>query len=156
MSPSLLQRTRPDMLDDALLRPGRLERHIYVPAPDEVSRKKIFEVYLGGETGSILAKDVDVDELVKHTEGYAGADIESLVREAKMAAMREFILTMGDRDEKDRIDAIKNVMLTKAHFDAALLKVKGSLDRESIEKSRAAGMGDAVQSGAAGDSRQGG
>ena len=126
---------RPDMLDDALLRPGRLERHIYVPAPDEVSRKKIFEVYLGGETGSILAKDVDVDELVKHTEGYAGADIESLVREAKMAAMREFILTMGDRDEKDRIDAIKNVMLTKAHFDAALLKVKGSLDRESIEKS---------------------
>ncbi|WML66602.1 MAG: VCP-like ATPase [Methanoregula sp. SKADARSKE-2] len=126
---------RPDMLDDALLRPGRLERHIYVPAPDEESRKKIFEVYLGGETGSILAKDVDVDELVKRTEGYAGADIESLVREAKMAAMREFILTMGDRDEKDRIDAIKNVMLTKAHFDAALLKVKGSLDRESIEKS---------------------
>jgi len=126
---------RPDMLDDALLRPGRLERHIYVPAPDEESRKKIFEVYLGGDTGSILAKDVDVDALVKHTEGYAGADIESLVREVKMAAMREFILTMGDRDEKDRIDAIKNVMLTKAHFDAALLKVKGSLDRESIEKS---------------------
>ncbi len=126
---------RPDMLDDALLRPGRLERHIYVPAPDAESRKKIFEVYLGGETGSILARDVDVDELVRHTEGYAGADIESLVREAKMAAMREFIVTMGDRDEKDRIDAIKNVMLTKAHFDAALLKVKGSLDHESIEKS---------------------
>jgi len=126
---------RPDMLDDALLRPGRLERHIYVPAPDEESRKKIFEVYLGGETGSILAKDVDINTLVKQTEGYVGADIESLVREAKMAAMREFIILMGNRGEQERKDAIKNVMITRAHFDAALLNVRGSLDREAIETS---------------------
>ena len=126
---------RPDMLDDALLRPGRLERHIYVPAPDEESRKKIFEVYLGGETGNILAKDVEVDALVKQTEGYVGADIEALVREAKMAAMRDFIVQMGGRTEQERMDAIKNVMLTRAHFDAALLKVKGSLDADALEKS---------------------
>jgi transitional endoplasmic reticulum ATPase len=126
---------RPDMLDDALLRPGRLERHIYVPAPDEESRKKIFEVYLGGETGSILAKDVDADELVKQTEGYVGADIEALVRDAKMAAMREFIVQMGSRSEQERIDAIKNVMLTKAHFESALTRVRGSLDRDAIEAS---------------------
>jgi transitional endoplasmic reticulum ATPase len=126
---------RPDMLDDALLRPGRLERHIYVPAPDEESRKKIFDVYLGGETGSILAKDVDIDALVKKTEGYVGADIEALVREAKMAAMRDFIVQMGNRSEQERKDAIKNVMLTKAHFDKAVTKVKGSLDDETIEKS---------------------
>ena len=116
---------RPDMLDDALLRPGRLERHIYVPAPDEESRKKIFDVYLGGETGNILAKDVDIDALVKKTEGYVGADIEALVREAKMAAMRDFIVQMGGRSEQERKDAIKNVMLTKAHFDAALLEGEG-------------------------------
>ena len=126
---------RPDMLDDALLRPGRLERHIYVPAPDEESRKKIFDVYLGGKTGSILAKDVDVGALVKKTTGYVGADIEALVREAKMAAMRDFIVQMGTRSEQERKDAIKNVMLTKAHFDAAILKVKGSLDEDAIEKS---------------------
>ncbi len=126
---------RPDMLDDALLRPGRLERHIYVPAPDEESRKKILEVYLGGEAGNILSKDVDIDALVKQTEGYVGADIESLVREAKMAAMREFIVLMGDRGEQERNDAIINVMITKAHFDAALLNVRGSLDREAIEVS---------------------
>jgi transitional endoplasmic reticulum ATPase len=126
---------RPDMLDDALLRPGRLERHIYVPAPDKECRKKIFEVYLGGETGSILSKDVDIDSMVKLTEGYVGADIESLVREAKMAAMREFIALMGKRGEQERKDAIKNVMITKAHFDAALLNVRGSLDREGIETS---------------------
>jgi transitional endoplasmic reticulum ATPase len=126
---------RPDMLDDALLRPGRLERHIYVPAPDAESRKKIFDVYLGGETGNILAKDVDVEALVKQTEGYVGADIEALVREAKMAAMRDFIVQMGGRNEQERKDAIKNVMLTKAHFDTALLRVKGSLDADAIEKS---------------------
>jgi len=126
---------RPDMLDDALLRPGRLERHIYVPAPDEESRKKIFEVYLGGDTQNILAKDVDVGALVKQTEGYVGADIEAVVREAKMAAMRDFIVQMADRTEQERKDAIKNVMLTKAHFDAAIMKVKGSLDREAIEQS---------------------
>jgi transitional endoplasmic reticulum ATPase len=126
---------RPDMLDDALLRPGRLERHIYVPAPDEESRRKIFEVYLGGETRDILAKDMDIDTLVKKTEGYVGADIEALVREAKMAAMRDFIVQMGDRTEQERKDAIKNVMLTKAHFDEALLKVRGSLDADAREKS---------------------
>ena len=126
---------RPDMLDEALLRPGRLERHIYVPAPDEESRKKIFDVYLGGETAPILAKDVDVGLLVKKTEGYVGADIEALVREAKMVAMRDFILGMGMRSDQERRDAIQNVMLTRAHFDAALLRVKSSLDEDAIEKS---------------------
>jgi len=126
---------RPDMLDEALLRPGRLERHIYVPAPDEESRRKIFEVYLGGETGDIIAKDVDIETLVRQTEGYVGADIEALVREAKMAAMRDFIIQMESRNEQERKDAIKNLMLTKAHFDAAVFNVKGSLDRDAIEKS---------------------
>ncbi|PKL64921.1 MAG: AAA family ATPase [Methanomicrobiales archaeon HGW-Methanomicrobiales-3] len=126
---------RPDMLDDAILRPGRLERHIFVPAPDEESRRKIFDVYLGGETGAILAKDIDIDAMVKGTEGYVGADIEAVVREAKMAAMRDFIITMGGSTEQERKDAIKNVMLTKAHFDAAIQKVKGSLDRDAVEQS---------------------
>jgi len=125
---------RPDMLDDALLRPGRIERHIYVPAPDEESRRKIFDVYLG-DSASLLAKDVDVEALVKQTEGYVGADIEALVREAKMGAMREFIRTMADKSEQERADAIKNVMITKAHFTEAMGKVRASLDDDAIEKS---------------------
>ena len=64
-----------------------------------------------------------------------GADIEALVREAKMAAMRDFIVQMGGRGEQERKDAIKNVMLTKAHFEEALLKVRGSLDEAGMEKS---------------------
>jgi transitional endoplasmic reticulum ATPase len=125
---------RPDMLDDALLRPGRLERHIYVPAPDEESRRKIFEVYLR-DANAILAKDISTDDLVKQTEGYVGADIEALVREAKMGAMREFIVAMADKTEQERIDAVKNVMITKEHFITAMGKVKASLDRDAIEKS---------------------
>ncbi len=126
---------RPDMLDEALLRPGRLERHIYVPAPDEESRRKIFEVFLGGDTGNILSKDIDIEALVKKTQGYVGADIEALVREAKMAAMRDFIILMGTSSEQERTDAVKDVMLTTAHFDAAIYKVRGSLDLDALEKS---------------------
>ncbi len=87
---------RPDMLDPALMRPGRIERHIYVPPPDKESRKKIFEVYLKG-ADTLLAADVDIDALVDETDAYVGADIEALVREAKLGAMREFITAMAGK-----------------------------------------------------------
>ena len=123
---------RPDMIDPALLRPGRLDRHLYVPPPDEEGRKKIFDVYLG-QAGDLLAGDIDVDGLVAKTDGFVGADIEALVREAKLAAMREFISVMKDTTDQERADAAANIRLTRAHFDAALEKVKGSLDRDSLE-----------------------
>ena len=126
---------RPDMLDNALLRPGRLERHIYVPAPDAESRRKIFDVYLGGEMAAILAEDLDIELLVNQTEGYVGADIEALVREAKMSAMRDFITRMGTHSEQERKEAIGSVMLTGAHFAEALLRVTGSLDQDTMETS---------------------
>ena len=123
---------RPDMIDTALLRPGRLDRHVYVPPPDEEGRRKIFEVYLG-RAGDLLADDVDVADLVGRTEGFVGADIEALVREAKLAAMREFITVMGEKTDQERADAAANIRLTRAHFDAALERVKGSLDRDALE-----------------------
>ncbi|HOT94752.1 MAG TPA: CDC48 family AAA ATPase [Methanoregulaceae archaeon] len=123
---------RPDMIDPALLRPGRLDRHLYVPPPDEEGRKKIFQVYLG-QAGDLLAGDIDVDALVARTDGFVGADIEALVREAKLAAMREFISVMKDKTDQERADAAANIRLTRAHFDAALEKVKGSLDRDALE-----------------------
>jgi transitional endoplasmic reticulum ATPase len=123
---------RPDMIDTALLRPGRLDRHVYVPPPDEEGRRKIFEVYLG-RSEDLLTSDISIDDLVARTEGFVGADIEALVREAKLAAMREFISRMGDRTDQERADAAANIRLTGAHFDAALDKVKGSLDRDAIE-----------------------
>ncbi len=124
---------RPDMIDGALLRPGRLDRLIYVPPPDADARRKIFEVYLRNAE-QILAGDIDIDELVGLTEGYVGADIANLVREAKLSAMREFLSTMGGRSESERMEAIENVRITRRHFDEAMGKVRGSMDRESIQE----------------------
>ncbi len=76
---------RPDLIDDALLRPGRLDRHVHVPVPDEDARRAIFEVHTRDKP---LADDVDLDRLARRTEGYVGADIEAVAREASMAATR--------------------------------------------------------------------
>ena len=120
------------MIDPALLRPGRLERHIYVPPPDEEGRRKIFEVY-SGHADALLAKDISIDDLVKATDGYVGADIEGLVREAKLGAMREFITVMGDKNEQERQDAVVNIRITRSHFEEAEKRVKGSLDQDALE-----------------------
>ncbi|MFA5294553.1 MAG: CDC48 family AAA ATPase [Methanoregulaceae archaeon] len=123
---------RPDMLDPALMRPGRMERHIYVPPPDAESRKKIFAVYLR-DAETLLADDVRIDDLIDKTEHYVGADIEALVREAKLAAMREFITMMAGKSPEEMGDAAINIRLTGNHFEEARKKVKGSLDDEALE-----------------------
>ncbi|NLA99741.1 MAG: CDC48 family AAA ATPase [Methanomicrobiales archaeon] len=123
---------RPDMLDDALLRPGRFDRIIYVPPPDREGRKKIFEVYL--KNRELLANDVNIEELVDRTEGYVGADVEALVREAKTSAMREFIALMAGKTEEERRQAIGNVRITKTHFEDALTRVRGTLDLDRLEE----------------------
>ncbi|MDD1670477.1 MAG: AAA family ATPase, partial [Methanomicrobiales archaeon] len=124
---------RPDMIDPALLRPGRLDRIIYVPPPDAESRRKIFEVYHAGAQ-AILSPEIGEDGLVDRTDGYVGADIEALVREAKLAAMREVVATFGGMSEAERREAVKKVQVTPAHFDAAFGRVKGSLDRDTLEE----------------------
>ena len=70
---------RPDIIDPALLRPGRFDELIMVPVPDAESRRSIFEVHLKKMP---LDKDVNIDELVSLTEQYTGADIAAVVRKA--------------------------------------------------------------------------
>jgi transitional endoplasmic reticulum ATPase len=77
---------RPDIVDPAVLRPGRFDRLVYVPEPDEQSRLQIFKIYTKGMP---LAKDVDLATLVTMSKGYSGADIEGLCREAAMHALRK-------------------------------------------------------------------
>lgn len=76
---------RPDMVDPAVLRPGRFDRLIYVPEPDEKSRTQIFKIYTKNVP---LAKDVNLSQLIAMTKNYSGADIEALCREAAMHALR--------------------------------------------------------------------
>ncbi len=107
---------RPDMLDPALLRPGRFDRVILVDIPDEESRKKILEVHM---KNTPVSKDVNAEELVKLTEGFVGADIESLVREAALNALRT------DKDAK---------VVTRRDFEEALTRVKASVSKESAQR----------------------
>ena len=120
---------RPDMIDPALLRPGRLEQHIFVPPPDENGRKQILEVYLKGIT-SMMAEDLDTGWLVQETDGFVGADLESLVREAKMVAIREFVKAMAGHDAQEISLAVSSVKIYKRHFEEALKRVRPSLDKE--------------------------
>jgi len=109
---------RPDMLDPALLRPGRFDRVILVDIPDASSRKSIFEVHT---KATPLASDVDLNELVRRTEGFVGADIEALVREAALQALRR---DMGAK------------YVTKEDFEVAFLTVKPSVSTETAKHYR--------------------
>ncbi len=96
---------RPDIVDPAVLRPGRFDRLIYVPEPDEKSRLQIFKIYTKNMP---LAKDVGLSQLVAIAKNYSGADIEALCREAGMHALRRDVnakeVTMIDFQE-----AIKSI-----------------------------------------------
>jgi transitional endoplasmic reticulum ATPase len=100
---------RPDIVDPALLRPGRFDRLIYVPEPDEKARLEIFKLYTKGMP---LAKDVDLVESAAKSKGYSGADIDGLCREAAMNALR--------RDAKSSV-------VTLADFQKAIDKIGPSI-----------------------------
>ena len=119
---------RPDLIDSALLRPGRLDRHIHVPVPDEEARRAIFAIHTSNKP---LAEAVDLDKLAEQTEGYVGADIEAVCREASLAATREFIRSV-DPDEID--ESIGNVLISEEHFETALDEVGPSVDVSTRER----------------------
>jgi transitional endoplasmic reticulum ATPase len=95
---------RPDIVDPALIRPGRIDRFVLIPPPDEKTRLEIFKVH----TKNTPLKSVDLKEWAKETEGFSGADIEALVREAAMSALREDIKSKEVR-EKHFEDAFKRM-----------------------------------------------
>ena len=105
---------RPDIIDPALMRPGRFDRLVYVRPPDRNSRLAIFKIHTRNMP---LSDDVDLEELAEMTEGYVGADIEAVCREAVMLALRE------------DINAEKVHM---RHFLEALKKVKPSVSESML------------------------
>ncbi|MEM1577227.1 MAG: CDC48 family AAA ATPase, partial [Archaeoglobaceae archaeon] len=105
---------RPDILDPALLRPGRFDRLVYVKPPDRKSRLSIFRIHTKNMP---LAEDVDLEELAEITEGYVGADIEAICREAVMLALRE-------DPNAERVEM--------RHFLEALKKIKPSVNEAML------------------------
>jgi len=118
---------RPDIIDPALLRPGRFDRLVYVPPPDETARFEILKVHTRKlkVSDEIKANDFSyLKDLAARTEGYTGADLASLVREAAMLALRESV--------EQKLEHAKPV--EKKHFEEALKIVKPSLTKFDIEK----------------------
>ncbi|MEM4246379.1 MAG: CDC48 family AAA ATPase [Candidatus Bathyarchaeia archaeon] len=119
---------RPDILDPAILRPGRIDRMVYVPAPDYKTLVSIFKVHTKGMP---LAKDVKVEELARTAVGYSGADVQALCREAALNAMRRKADTVTLEDFKKAMAEVEPSISPEmsehyARFGKRLQKVKAA------------------------------
>jgi len=110
---------RPDIIDSALLRPGRFDRLLFVPPPDLEARRQIVRIHT---RKTPLAEDVNLDEIARRTDGYTGADIASVANTAVMLALREHISKA--KDPEDAKKRAKSLRVGKRHFDEALQKIK--------------------------------
>ncbi|MGM0387833.1 MAG: AAA family ATPase [Natrinema limicola] len=104
---------RKDGIDPALLRPGRLDTHVFVGEPDLEAREKILTVHTRGKP---LADDVDIDALAAELDGYTGADLEALVRDASMRAIRE---VASEHDPATANEKASTVRIERRHFETA-------------------------------------
>lgn len=116
---------RPDIIDPALLRPGRFDKLLYVPPPDLEARKEILKIHLKKKP---LAEDVDIEELARRTEGYTGADLAAVCNTAVLLAIREHVV--GNKDPEEVKKRAKSIKVCKRHFEEALKKVKPISQRE--------------------------
>jgi len=135
---------RPDILDPALLRPGRFEKLIYVPPPDKRARIEILKVHT---RNIVLGEDISLEDVAEKTEGYTGADLAALVREATMRAIRESMkiciektnesCKSTDTECKDKTMKecmkVNGVKVSLRHFEEAMRKVKPSVTQDMLQ-----------------------
>ena len=107
---------RPDLIDDALTRAGRIERKIEVGEPDEETRREILAIHTRNRP---LADGVDLDQLAAETDGFVGADLAAMCREAATAAVREHVRAQSEGEPTP----VEDIVLTQAHFEAALEEI---------------------------------
>jgi transitional endoplasmic reticulum ATPase len=118
---------RPDIIDPALLRPGRFDRLIFIPPPDRKAREEIFKIHTRSKP---LAEDVDIAKLAEMTENYTGADIAAVCNEAVMLAIREYI---SEGKPLDKETMKKELKLKMKHFEEAMKKIK-PISKEELEQ----------------------
>jgi transitional endoplasmic reticulum ATPase len=105
---------RPDMLDQAVLRPGRFDRQVLVGAPDEKARLEILKIHTKNMP---IAKEIDLKKLAKETDGYSGADLEAMAREAALNALRK---------------NFKAKSVTKSDFTESMKRSKPSINENMV------------------------
>jgi len=127
---------RPDIIDPALMRPGRLDQLLYIPLPDTESRVSVFKAVL---RKSPVAKDVDIPYLARKTEGFSGADITEICQRATQMAIRQSIELEAQRAERglDDMDTdTKDLVpeITRIHFQEAMRSARRSVTDADIRK----------------------
>jgi len=110
---------RPDIIDPALLRPGRFDRMVEIGMPDQEARLEILKIHTAERP---LAEDVDLAAIAKRTDGYSGADLANVCNEAVMLAIREYVLAGRPQEDEE----IEKYRIEGKHFEEALKKVMPS------------------------------
>ncbi len=118
---------RPDIIDPALLRPGRFDRMIEIGMPDQEARLDILKIHAADRP---LTEDVNLEDIARRTDGYSGADLAAICDEAVMLAIREYVL--GGKPQED--EEIEKYKIDKKHFEEAIKKVKPSKAEEDTYK----------------------
>ena len=108
---------RLDMLDPALVRPGRFDRLVYIGPPNLEARTEILKIHTKGKP---LNKDVDLDKLAVKMENYTGAEIAAVCNEAVMLSIRDYVLGGGDLEE----EKVKQVRVSMKYFEKAMENVE--------------------------------
>jgi transitional endoplasmic reticulum ATPase len=130
---------RPDILDDALIRPGRLDQLIYIPLPDKGARKNIFKAVF---RKTPVAQNISFDFLAEQTDGFSGADITELGQRATRSAIRESVMAeedfkrmnagKEDVDMSEMVDAVPTV--SRKHFEEAFSVARCSVSQTDLYK----------------------
>jgi len=116
---------RLDIVDPAVLRPGRFDRIIEVPLPDKKGRKNIFEIHTRKKP---LADNVDVDKLVEMTEDFSGAEIESVANRASISALKRYV--------SEAKQNVKEIRITQKDFEDAIEKIRPSTKKEALTQTQ--------------------
>ena len=139
---------RPDIIDEALLRPGRFDRILEVPVPDKESRREILKIHTSKKP--LDYDTVNIDKLVELTDGYTGADIAAMVNAAAMSAIKEHMMTSVNNENdikeetraktreyiKEKEQQKPKLKISMNHFESALQKIKkknrATIDNQSL------------------------
>ncbi|KXJ84461.1 hypothetical protein RP20_CCG016076 [Aedes albopictus] len=120
---------RPDIVDPAVLRPGRLDKILYVGLPAEDDRTDILRALTKNRTQPPLADDVDLSVVARLTEGYTGADLAGLVRQASLQTLKDSIAECSS-DDKVSSESEQDLKVAMVHFQEAIRSIKPSVNEE--------------------------
>ncbi|MCS4540363.1 MAG: CDC48 family AAA ATPase [Thaumarchaeota archaeon] len=120
---------RLDMVDSALLRPGRFDKLINIPMPDKESRRSVLEIHMAGKP---IIKTVELQRLVEMTEGFSGADVAALVNTAVSMVLQEYVAKYPKPEEAKK--HLEEAIVKFDHFQEAVKKVRSSRESKPMEK----------------------